>query len=381
MALIFWLSISLIIYSYLVYPLVLFLLSHFFKKKHTFIPSTSSELPEVAVLISAFNEESCIKERINNLLSLDYPHDKIKIYIGSDGSTDSTNEILSKFDDPRLLIKLYIVNRGKANVLNELVSQVTQPITIFSDANTNFESYAIKNLVRHFQDETVGAVCGELNLYTPDGVDNKDNVYWRYEQFLKNCESKLDALLGANGAIYAIRTNLYKPIPKNTIVDDFLIVMNVAKAKYRVIYDTFAIAHEEVAPNIAEETKRRIRIGTGNYQAFAQLTWALNPFIGWRFFSYFSHKILRWFTPHFLILAFLSNAYLLGLLTYNIIFIIQLISYALAIWGKKQSDMGNKIPTIISFLTFFVSMNIALLKGFYNYAFKNVQGTWQRTPR
>ncbi len=381
MALIFWLSISLIIYSYLVYPLVLFLFSHFFKKKHTFLPCVSSELPDVAVVISAFNEESCIKERINNLLSLDYPHNKIKIYIGSDGSTDSTNEILSTFDDPRLLINLYQVNRGKANVLNELISQVTQPITVFSDANTNFEPDAITNLVRHFQDDTVGAVCGELNLFTPIGVDNKDNVYWRYEQFLKSCESKLDALLGANGAIYAIRTHLYTQIPKNTIVDDFLIVMNVAKAKYRVIYDTSAVAHEEVAPNITEETKRRIRIGTGNYQAFTHLTWVLNPLIGWRFFSYFSHKILRWFTPHFLILAFLSNAYLVGAFTYNIIFIIQLISYTLAFWGKKQSDMGNKIPSSISFLTFFVSMNIALLKGFYNYAFKNVQGTWQRTLR
>lgn len=381
MALIFWLSIALIIYSYLVYPLVLFLLSYFFQKKHNFIPNPSSDLPEVAVLISAFNEESCIKERINNLLSLDYPHDRIKIYVGSDGSTDRTNEILSQFDDPRLFINLYLVNRGKANVLNELVSQVTQPIAIFSDANTNFELDAIKNLVRHFQDETVGAVCGELKLFTPIGVDNKDNVYWRYEQFLKNCESKLDALLGANGAIYAIRTDLYTPIPKNTIVDDFLIVMNVAKAKYRVIYDKFAIAHEEVAPNIVEEAKRRIRIGTGNYQAFTQLTWVLNPFIGWRFFSYFSHKVLRWFTPHLMILVFLSNIYLLGILTYKIIFIIQLIGYTLAFWGKKQSNMGNKIPSIISFLTFFVSMNIALLKGFYNYAFKNVQGTWQRTPR
>ena len=382
MELIFALSVGLIAYSYLGYPVLLRIAAKLFAKATpTYQPVAAENLPHVAVIIAAYNEEQDIKARVENLLAQDYPSDKLSILIGSDGSTDGTNEILSSFDDPRFHAHLFEQNRGKASVLNNLVELTEQPIMIFSDANTHFETDAIKRLVSHFQDSKVGTVCGELNLYSSDENDNKDNAYWRYEQFLKENEGKLDALLGANGAIYALRKELYQPIPSNTIVDDFLIVMNVAKAKYRIVYDKAALAHEEVAPSIAEETKRRVRIGTGNYQAFCNLFWALNPLIGWRFFSYVSHKVLRWFTPHFMVIALFSNILLLGNPIYNGFLAIQLLAYYLAYWGKKESDLGNRIPVVVAFLTFFVSMNAALLKGFYRFSFKNVQGTWQRTSR
>lgn len=382
MNIIFWSSISLIVFSYIIYPFVLFFVVKLFGQSNKIVvESRNDEWPEVAVVIAAFNEEQEIKARVENLLSQDYPADKLTILIGSDGSTDETNNILKTFDADNFQAHIFEENRGKATVLNNLVKLVKQPYIVFSDANTHFEPNAIKQLVRHFTDGKVGAVCGELNLYNKDSNDNKDNTYWRYEQFLKVNEGKLDALLGANGAIYAIRTELYTPIPENTIVDDFLIVMNVAKRKYKIIYDNKAIAHEEIAPSIAEETKRRIRIGTGNYQAFTKLVWALNPLIGWRFFTYLSHKVLRWFTPHFMLITFLSNILLLGDSLYNGLFALQLIAYYLAFWGKKESDKGNKIPVSVAFLAFFVSMNAALFKGFYKFAFKNVQGTWQRTSR
>jgi cellulose synthase/poly-beta-1,6-N-acetylglucosamine synthase-like glycosyltransferase len=379
---IFWLSITLIVYSYVAYPILLrFAANLFGTRQNNDVLIPSNDFPEVAVIIAAYNEEQEIKARIENLLAQDYPSDKLTVFIGSDGSTDKTNEILIAFNDPCIKVHIFNENRGKASVLNNLVELTTQPLIVFSDANTHFESDAIKRLIRHFENENVGAVCGELNLYKKEGNDNKDNVYWRYEQFLKENESKIDALLGANGAIYALRKELYTPIPVNTIVDDFLVVMNVAKEKYRIVYDKTALAHEEIAPSIAEETKRRVRIGTGNYQAFSNLLWALNPLIGWRFFSYFSHKVLRWFTPHFMVIALISNILLLGNPIYNGFFAIQLIVYYLAYWGKKESDQGNKIPVTVAFITFFITMNLALLKGFYRFSFKNVQGTWQRTSR
>lgn len=382
MTLIFWVSIGLIGFSYVIYPFILFFVAMLFgHSSKTVIKSKDYEWPEVAVVIAAFNEEKEIKARVENLLSQDYPADKLTIFIGSDGSTDETNNILNAFNIDNFQPHIFEKNRGKATVLNNLVELVEQPYIVFSDANTHFEPNAIKQLVRHFTDKKVGAVCGELNLYSNDSNDNKDNTYWRYEQFLKKNEGKLDALLGANGAIYAIKTELYTPIPENTIVDDFLIVMNVAKRKYKIIYDKEALAHEEIAPSIAEETKRRVRIGTGNYQAFTKLAWALNPLIGWRFFTYFSHKVLRWFTPHLMLITFLSNILLLGNALYNGLFALQLVAYYLAFWGKKESDKGNKIPVSVAFLAFFVSMNAALFKGFYKFAFKNVQGTWQRTSR
>lgn len=382
MELIFWISVLLIVFSYAIYPILLGLFARLFDKSDNIKVTNSPEnWPRVSVIISAFNEESVIEERVNNLLSLDYPKDKMTILIGSDGSKDKTGQILSQFDDPRLQAHIFEQNRGKASVLNNLVEIAADDICVFSDANTNFEPNAIKQLVRHFANDNVGVVCGELNLFNPEGNDNKDSAYWRYEQFLKDNEGKLDALLGANGAIYAIRKELYVPIAPNTIVDDFLIVMNVARKGYHIVYDKGAIANEEVAPTIAEESKRRIRIGTGNYQAFSKLFWALNPMQGWRFFSYFSHKVLRWFTPHLMILALFSNIMLVNLPFYQACLFLQIAAYLLAFWGMKKSNNGEKLPSLLAFLTFFVSMNIALLRGFYRFAFTNVQGTWQRTTR
>lgn len=380
--LILWISVGCIVYSYAIYPFILTFVAKIFSKKvsnNTLL--ADDELPHVTVIIAAYNEEKVIKDRVENLLLQDYPLSKLTILIGSDGSTDDTNKILSTFDEPILHNHLFEENRGKANVLNDLFERTQDDIAVLSDANTNFESDAIRRLVSHFKTEKVGAVCGELNLYNPNKNDNKDNVYWKYEQYLKEKEGLIDALLGANGAIYAIRTELYVPIPKNTIVDDFLIVMNIAKAKYSVIYDKLALANEEIAPSINEESKRRVRIGTGNYQAFSNLLWALNPFIGWRFFTYFSHKVLRWFTPHFMLLTFFINILLLGNIIYNALFAIQLLAYYCAYWGVKESKKGYKIPILVAFLAFFVSMNFSLLKGFYQFAFKNVKGTWQRTSR
>lgn len=378
----FWLSILLITFSYFLYPIILAFIAKLWGNKNDYKDITLiNEWPEVAIVIAAYNEEQHIKQRIENLLSQDYPIEKITFFIGSDGSTDNTNQILKQCTDSRLQAHIFEQNRGKASVLNELVAQVTQPLVVFSDANTHFEPDAIKRLVAHFDDKKVGAVCGELNLFNPGDNNNQDSTYWRYEQFLKEKEGQLDALLGANGAIYAIRTQLYTPIPINTIVDDFLIVMNVAKQQYKIIYDKSALAHEEIAPSIAEESKRRIRIGTGNYQAFSRLYWALNPLIGWRFFSYLSHKVLRWFTPHFMVIAFMSNIILIGNTFYNAMLLIQVLAYYLAYWGQKNSDQGRQIPASIALLTFFVSMNFALLQGFYRFVFKNTQGTWQRTSR
>jgi len=380
--LILWVSVICIFYSYVIYPLVLtFIVKFFSKKSYTTAPINDVQLPHVTVIIAAYNEEKVIKDRVENLLQQDYPINKLTILIGSDGSTDQTNEILSSFDTPQLHAHLFEENRGKANVLNDLFERTKDEITILSDANTNFEPDAIRRLVSHFQFEKVGAVCGELNLYNPNKNDNKDNIYWKYEQYLKEKEGCIDALLGANGAIYAIRTKLYVPIPKNTIVDDFLIVMNIAKANYSIIYDKLALANEEVAPSIKEESKRRVRIGTGNYQAFSNLLWALNPLIGWRFFTYVSHKVLRWFTPHFMLIIFFINILLLGNITYNALFAIQLLAYYCAYWGVKESKKEHNIPIFVAFLAFFVSMNFSLLKGFYQFAFKNVKGTWQRTSR
>lgn len=390
MTFIFWLSFAVIVYSYFLYPLVLFVFSginqaindtkYLWRRRQRRVDDID-QLPPVTIIIAAYNEETCIKARVENLLALDYPQDKLTILIGSDGSTDATADILKAFTADNFHAHIFEQNRGKMSVLNNLVELAQDDFIVMSDANTHFEKDAIEKLTRHFNNESIGAVCGELHLVDVESGDNKDSVYWKYEQILKFHESRLNALQGANGAIYAIRKSLYQALPANTIVDDFQIAMNVAKQGYRLVYDPEAIAIEEVAPNLQAEEGRRVRIGLGNYQALFNMPWALNPLLGWRFVAYVSHKVCRWFVPHFMILVFISNLFLLDEQYYQIIFCSQILFYALAYFGIKRQKQNKKISTLVALIAFFVSMNFALIRGFIKYFSSNVQGTWQRTTR
>ena len=388
----FWVVSLAIIYSYVIYPLILILVSALVQcvrdTQYTLIKKERridiSDSSSVTIVISAFNEESCIKERVENLLSMDYPAEKLNIFVASDGSTDNTNAILSSFDDPRLSTFCFEENRGKINVLNDLMERVTSEVTVFSDANTVFEKDAVTQLVMSINQKNVGAVCGELVLVDAHSGDNKDNLYWKYEQVLKFHESRLDALLGANGGIYAIKTKFYIPLPSNTIIDDFCIVMNVARQNQSVVYTPEAKAIEEIAPSMREEANRRIRIGAGNYQAFARLTWLLNPKYKWRWFSYISHKVMRWFVPHFMIISLSTNFALLwhSHSIYTYVFSAQVAFYCLWLLGSLK--LLKNIPIVsglVSLITFFVSMNISLFRGYIRYLTSNLSATWQRTSR
>jgi cellulose synthase/poly-beta-1,6-N-acetylglucosamine synthase-like glycosyltransferase len=386
----FWLSVSLIIYSYFIYPVLLISCSaikqtiydaqHLVTKQP--LPEDNIDLlPSVSIIIAAYNEGSCIEGRVNNLLALNYPAEKLTLHIGSDGSSDNTADILNGFSAKNYHPHIFEVNRGKMSVLNDLIAQSEDDILIMSDANTHFNADVVYKLVRHFNDDKIGAVCGELHLVDAQSGDNKDSVYWRYEQVLKFHESRLGALLGANGAIYAMRKALFKPLPANTIVDDFQIVMNISKEKHHTIYDPEAIAIEEVAPDLNAEEGRRIRIGLGNYQAFFNMAWALNPLLGWRFLAYLSHKVCRWFVPHLMIIAFISNCLLLDQAIYQLSFMAQISFYLIAYYGIKRQRSDKKVNPFVGLIAFFVSMNIALFKGFIRYFNSNVQGTWKRTSR
>ncbi len=390
MEVLFWASVAVIIYSYFVYPVILFIFSgikqaisdtkYLWRRRQRRTLDTKN-YPAVSIIIAAYNEESCIKARVENLLALDYPHDKLTFLIGSDGSSDETAAILQQFNIDNLQVHIFTSNRGKMSVLNDLVEKTKDELIIFSDANTHFQADTISQLIRHFNNENIGAVCGELHLVDGDSGDNKDNVYWRYEQVLKFHESRLNALQGANGAIYAIRKSLFIPLPANTIVDDFQIAMNVAKQGFRLVYDPEAVAIEEIAPNLTEEEGRRVRIGLGNYQAFFKMSWALNPLLGWRFIAYFSHKVCRWFVPHFMLTALAANIILLEHSFYQLTLLAQLSFYFIAFYGIKRQSAGKKTATLIALLAFFVAMNLALMRGFIKYFSSNVQGTWQRTTR
>ncbi len=379
-----------VLYSYALYPLLLALVAsaaqglrdaRYVLAKRDRRTESDASLPEVAIIISAFNEERHIRQRIDNLLALDYPAHLLHAYIGSDGSRDETGAILAAQTDARIHGFVFDKNRGKATVLNDLVQRGSEPILVFSDANTFFDRLALRRLVAHFSELGVGGVSGELRLIGVVG-DNQDSLYWRVEQFLKFFEARINGLLGANGAIYAIRRSLWKPLAPDTICDDFCVAMNVAAARHRLVYEPAAWAEEEAPAGIGDEYQRRVRIGIGNFQALIR-----HPEYVWRTsagtcFAYLSHKVLRWVAPHLLIVGLLASL-LLGVqssawLTFALL---QLGAYAAAAGLYALSRRGRVLRPVLRIPAFLFALNWAFLVASIRFATGQYSGSWKRTSR
>lgn len=378
----FWTSLALVTYTYAGYPLVVWLLS---RRREQQAPRETkdcnhSPLPRVSIIIAAYREESVILERLNNLAKLDYPSDQLEILIGCDGNEDLTGELVSTYDNEQVRLIQFQQRRGKASVLNDCVPQATGEIIVFSDANTNMDPQCIKQLVRHFQDESIGCVCGQLILEDPTTGKNVDGLYWKYENFLKHCETKLGAVLGVNGALYALRKSLYSPIPAHTVNDDFLIGMRVHLAGHRLIYDDTAFASEETATSVHAEFRRRIRIGTGAFQSLRYLKGLLNPKYGYIAFAFWSHKLLRWLCPGFMVMALVANLCLLQNPIYQITLLTQGLFYLSAFVGMKFVN-GSRYLKLCRVPGMFVQMNLALGIGFCRWIFIRQNGIWDRTER
>ena len=317
--------------------------------------------------------------QLENLRTLDYPA-PVGIYIGSDGSKDRTAVILQAAAGAQVRVFLFAQNRGKASVLNDLLAAVAEPVVVFTDANTRLERKALRLLVSHFDNSRVGAVCGELLLRSAGSGDNVDGIYWRVERLLKAAESRLGVLLGANGGIYAIRRECYVPIRPDTVIDDFCIAMTIAAGGHQLVYEPEARATEDAPPQIRDEFGRRVRIGIGNYQAFfrhPEYLFGTGVAMG---FAYFSHKVLRWFTPHLILLALLANYALIAHAFYRALWFVQLAAYAICLLlyllGPKMT-----MPRLLRLPVFLVAMNAAFAIGFYRYVIGQYSGTWTRTKR
>lgn len=379
-----WVSLYAVVYAYIVYPVLIFVCSRLLGSKPRARQLADDELPQVSLLIAALNEDSVISERVENALVLDYPPDKLEIVIASDGSVDRTAEIVRKYERQhpgRVRLLDYPQRRGKATVLNVSMPELRGEIVLFSDANTFFDKQAARNLVRWFANSEVCVGCGKLKLIDPRSGRNVDSLYWRYETFIKDSEGRLGALLGSNGAIYALRRADYIPIAGDTIIDDFMIPLLIKmKGGKRIVYDVEAIAYEETPSDIKSEFKRRARIGAGGFQSLVRLWQLLLPVYGWTTFTFWSHKLIRWCCPAFLLLALVANALLMQNDFYRLLFGLQLGFYALALAGNFVP--GNAAPArMLRLTTMFTSMNLALAVGFWRWISGLQGGTWQRTAR
>jgi cellulose synthase/poly-beta-1,6-N-acetylglucosamine synthase-like glycosyltransferase len=376
---VFAVSCGLILYAYCGYALLIWVFARLFSRNA--VPPADGDLPSVSVLIAAYNEASVIDGRIENALALDYPSELLEIMVASDGSSDGTAEIVRRYAERGVRVADYPQRRGKASVLNAAMQEVQGRIAILSDANTYFDPMAARRLVRWFADRKVGAVCGKLVLLDPQTGRNVDSMYWKYETFLKKCEGRLGALLGANGAIYAIRRESFVPIPGDTIVDDFVIPLLARLRSGRsIIYDPEAVAWEETPANISSEFRRRSRIGAGGFQSIALLWRLLSPRQGWIAFTFFSHKVLRWLCPFFLIVAFVANCLLVRQPLFQVTLAAQALFYLISLAGAYLPGSGLALR-LVRLTTMFSSMNLALLVGFWRWISGRQRGIWQRTAR
>jgi cellulose synthase/poly-beta-1,6-N-acetylglucosamine synthase-like glycosyltransferase len=377
----FWVFIFLVIYTYLLYPLILKGLGQSKIWKYT----NQNYRPEISILIPIHNEEDIIKQKIESILSSNYPLEKIEIIIYSDASTDGSQEIIKTIAQQHPFIKFHEHPKrmGKSFVVNQMVQLAKRDIVLLTDANIIFTKDAIQNNVRNYFYPQVGLVASSIENKINNDKDTslQEKEYVSYENQIKYLEGKIwGNTVAPFGACFSFRKAYYKPIPNHFLVDDFFISTTILKQKQHCILDKDSICFEGLSGSLAVERQRRRRISAGNFQNLGYFFGSFNPFkiIG---LCFWSHKGLRWLTPFFLIIILTLNTALLKThVFYQILFVLQLLFYCIPLTGlaTKQNNWPNKL---LKFANYFIWMNVSLLAGFYDYC-KGVKfGYWYITKR
>ena len=382
---IFWVSVLLVLHSYLFFPQILNWLAKG-KKPNQLVYSAPEELPEVAILLAAYNEASVIEEKIRSTFRTTYPRQKISLYIGSDNSTDATNAIVEslKAEFPEIHFYPFASRTGKIGIINKLAQKALAPVLIFTDANVFFDEHTIFQLVKHFKNPGIGLVGGNIlnEAVKSEGISVQEKAYLQRENLIKYQEGVLwGTMIGAFGGCFAMRRRNFVPTPANFIVDDFYLSMKVLEQGQKAINELEAVSYEDVSNQLSEEFRRKVRISTGNFQnlhTFRHLLWP--PFTGLAF-SFLSHKVIRWYTPFLLLLIFFSNFALLseGWL-YKLTFAGQMILPATILldWLLKKKNIHVRL---FRFITHFYGMNLALLLGWNRYRKGVKTSVWTPTKR
>lgn len=371
---IFWMTILIIFYTYVGYSIFIALLSWFYKR-HAYKIEIE---PKATFLITAYNEEKNIARKILNTLSLDYPRGKLEILVASDGSSDRTEEIVKEFAPQGVRLVRVEGRVGKTETQNQAVLKATGEIIIFSDATTRYEGRAVRNIVRNYADPTVGAVSGRYEYYNPTGasIGIGNILFWKYENFIKNCQTKIKTITGCCGCIYSVRKNLYEPLPPD-IISDLTEPLKILEKGYRIAFEPDAVAFEETTEKTAEEFKMRIRVITRGMRGLLYMKKLFNPFrYGFVSFQLFSHKILRWSVPFFMVSLFVSNLFLIGRPFYDFFLVLQTLFYGMALagWAGERLDVKFKL---FSIPLYFSTVNLASFLSLYRVLKGYKAVTWE----
>ena len=375
----FWTAVFLVAHTYLLYPALLWLLTLW---KRPVQHSALGEWLMVSLVLAAYNEIVVIREKVENILALDYPRDRLEVIVVSDCSDDGTDEVIAEYADRGVRLYRMEERGGKTAGQNAGVRLASGDILVFSDANSMYAPEALRQLLRPFANPQVGCVCGELRYTNPEelAAGKGEGFYWRYEQFLKRRESLLRSVLGANGAIYALRRELFDELEAD-IISDFIMPIRIWRKGFRVVYEPGAVAVEHSAASFGGEFRRRMRIISRSMYGLWTEVGVLNPFrYGLFSFQLFSHKILRWLVPVFMIAILISSALLAGEMPFRILLGLQLLFYALAILGNLSQQRLGRLG-LFYIPAYFCAINFGVLLGLWNFLSGRRYGVWKPESR
>ena len=376
MATLFWLCMAIVVYTYVGYGIVLYLLvfvKRLATKAKPLADITDDRLPEVTLMVCAYNEEDIIAEKMDNTRRLDYPSDRLHLVWVTDGSNDNTNVLLSAYPEVKVIYSPE--RRGKAAALKHGIKEIDTEIVMMTDANTMLNPEAVREVARLMQDPKVGCVSGEKKVMARSDSDEAaqgEGLYWKYESTLKRLDSELYSAMGAAGELCVIRRQLMTDIPDDTLLDDFIISMEIVKKGYKIAYTFNAYAMEYGSADLHEESKRKRRIAAGGLQSCWRLRSLMNPLrhpvVA---FQFVSHRVLRWTITPVCLFALVPLNTLLVLsgedIVYTIIWILQILFYASAAAGVRISK-------------YFIFMNLNVFRGMA-YLFNNSTGMWEKAKR
>lgn len=384
---IFWLFLGLLLYTYIGYgviaSIVAFIQSIF--RNINELPHLKTELPEVTLIIPAYNEAAILSIKLKNSCSLDYPTQLLKIILITDGSNDSSTTIAKSFPQVEHLHENE--RGGKMAAINRAMLNVQTPIVVFSDANTLLNNNAIREIVQHYTNPTIGGVAGEKKIMTNlnnNIVGEGEGIYWKYESAMKQLDSNLYTVIAA-GELFSLRTSLFKPLPNDTILDDLILAIETCKQGYRIVYEKNAFAIEPPSINLAEEKIRKVRIASGAAQAIIRLG-ILPSFNNWMLnFQFFSRRIIRWIiSPIALPIVFFSNFLLVFYYHQHnwlaLVFALQTLFYSMGLLGYMLYKF-NKKNVLVFVPYYFVFMNWCMLQGIFKQLFSKQSSVWQKSKR
>ena len=374
--LLFWVAVLLLLYEHAGYPLLLRIWAALRPRP----PRRAPILPSVTVLVVAHDEAERIEGRIANLLALDYPPERIEILMASDGSTDATVGAARRYERLGVRLVAFAARRGKPAVLNDLVPRARGDIVVLADARQRFETTALRALVAPFADPRVGAVGGELILLQdPEASTAEEGIglYWRYEKWVRLNESRVDSTVGATGAIYAFRRDLFEPIPEDTLLDDVLIPLTIIRRGHRVVFEPGARAYDQAAKTAREEWSRKVRTLAGNFQLFARHGWLLDPRRNRLFIQTVSHKGLRLVGPALLVVALAASLRLAADPLYRVFLGGQVAFYAAALAGGLRRNAGKR-PAFLALPYVICLLNGATVAGLLRFLGGRLAPTWER---